>query len=72
MCFRARKEYWKSLKPATGRPQSASMSNPDAWGVTAGSEDLKQHAEATSKEELENVFSKNITGITTCSVKKGM
>lgn len=65
---RARKDYWAGLKPATGRPQSASMSNPDAWGVTAGSEDLKQHAEVTTKEELEKVFSKTMTGITTCPV----
>ena len=42
------------------------MSNPDAWGVTAGSDDLKQHAEVTTKEELEQVFSKTsgiVTGV---------
>ena len=39
------------------------MSNPDAWGVTAGSEDLKQHADVTSKEELEKVFSRKLNGI---------
>lgn len=65
---RARKEYWEHLKPSTGRPQSASMSNPDAWGVTAGSDDLKQHAEVTTKEELEKVFSKSMTGMTKCTV----
>jgi len=61
---RARKDYWENLKPATGRPSSASMSSPDAWGVTQGTEDLKQHEAVTSKEELEKVFSKKMTGIT--------
>ena len=40
------------------------MSSPDAWGWTAGSDELKQHAETTTKEEMEHVFSKKITGIT--------
>jgi len=31
------------------------MSKPDAWGVTKGSEVLKQHAEATTEEELNDV-----------------
>ena len=44
------------------------MSNPDAWGVTQGADDLKQHAEATTKEELEQVFSKT-SGIVTGVVK---
>ena len=70
--FRARKEYWEGLKPATGRPTSASMSNPDAWGVTQGSEDLKQHAEVTTKEELEKVFSKKMTGISCATTGKAM
>ena len=69
---RARKEYWEGLKPATGRPTSASMSSPDAWGVTQGSEDLKQHAEKTTKEELEKVFSKNMTGISCATTGKAM
>ena len=64
--FRARKEYWQNLKPATGRPTSSSMSSPDAWGWTAGSDELKQHAETTTKEEMDHVFSKKITGITGC------
>jgi betaine-homocysteine S-methyltransferase len=63
---RARKEYWQNLKPATGRPTSSSMSSPDAWGWTAGSDELKQHAETTTKEEMDHVFSKKITGITGC------
>lgn len=69
---RARKEYWEGLKPATGRPTSASMSSPDAWGVTAGSDDLKQHAEVTTKEELEQVFSKKMTGISCATTGKAM
>jgi len=60
---RARKDYWENLKPATGRPSSASMSSPDAWGVTQGTEDLYQHEAATTKDELQKVFSKKMTGI---------
>ena len=41
------------------------MSKPDAWGVTAGSEDLKQHTDVTSKEELDKVFSRKLNGIPT-------
>ena len=32
--FRARKEYWQNLKPASGRPHCAALSVPDQWGVT--------------------------------------
>merc|ERR1711879_708048 len=39
---RASKGYWSSHVPATGRPQSAAMTQVDAWGVTQGSEELKQ------------------------------
>lgn len=56
---RARKDYWQNLNPATGRPHSAAFSKPDNWGVTAGSEDLKQKAESTTKEELQKVFARS-------------
>ncbi len=56
---RARRTYWEKLNPSTGRPFSASLSRPDAWGVTKGSEELKQHAEETTETELEEVYHKN-------------
>jgi len=49
---RARKDYWENLKPASGRPFCPSMSCPAQWGVTAGDKLLKQHREATTKEEM--------------------
>ncbi|XP_064474708.1 betaine--homocysteine S-methyltransferase 1-like isoform X2 [Ornithodoros turicata] len=52
---RAFREYWETLKPATGRPFSSAYSQPDNWGVTAGAEELKQKAEDTTKEELEKL-----------------
>ena len=43
-CFhRARKDYWDTLCPCTGRPYSASLAKPDNWGVSRGDELLKQH-----------------------------
>merc|ERR1711953_1046913 len=39
---RASKGYWSAIKPSSGRPESASLSKVDAWGVTQGSEELKQ------------------------------
>ncbi|GIX73065.1 betaine--homocysteine S-methyltransferase 1 [Caerostris extrusa] len=56
---RARRSYWEGLNPATGRPHSAAFSHPDNWGVTAGSEDLKQQAESTTEEQLQKVFQHN-------------
>eukprot|EP00164_Ancoracysta_twista_P000374 GFYU01000512.1.p2 GENE.GFYU01000512.1~~GFYU01000512.1.p2 ORF type:complete len:434 (-),score=143.41 GFYU01000512.1:111-1301(-) len=50
---RASKAYWSTHKPASGRPYNASMCQPDQWGVTAGDEVLKQHAEATTDAEIE-------------------
>lgn len=49
---RAYKDYWKNLKPSSGRPYASSMSKPDCWGVTKGDECLKQHREATTDEEM--------------------
>jgi len=42
---RASKEYWQKLAPASGRPLSPSLSTPDQWGVTQGSEELVQKFE---------------------------
>jgi len=42
---RATKQHWSTIQPSSGRPYSGSMSKPDRWGVTAGDEELKQHAE---------------------------
>jgi len=39
---RASKGYWSKHVPSTGRPLSPSMAQVDAWGVTQGSEELKQ------------------------------
>lgn len=39
---RATKEHWSNINPSSGRPLSASLSKPDAWGVTAGDDALKQ------------------------------
>ncbi|CAN8011979.1 unnamed protein product [Ixodes pacificus] len=52
---RAYRNYWENLKPSTGRPFSSSFSQPDNWGVTAGANELKQQAEATTKEEISNL-----------------
>lgn len=52
---RANKQYWEQLKPASGRPFCSSMSKPDNWGITKGSSELQQHAEKTSKAEMDKV-----------------
>lgn len=54
--FRARREYWETLKPASGRPLCPSLSTPDCWGVTRGDTDLMQQKEATTKEQLKQLF----------------
>ncbi|NXF41095.1 BHMT1 methyltransferase, partial [Nyctibius bracteatus] len=55
---RARKEYWENLKPASGRPYCPSMSKPDGWGVTKGARELMQQKEATSEQQLKELFQK--------------
>lgn len=55
---RANKEYWVNLKPASGRPFCPSLSKPDQWGITQGDQDLQQHQEATSQEEVTAITSK--------------
>ncbi|XP_011479765.2 betaine--homocysteine S-methyltransferase 1-like [Oryzias latipes] len=55
---RARREYWETLKPASGRPFCAAMSKPDCWGISRGHADLMQTKEATSEAQLKAVFDK--------------
>jgi len=55
---RANKEYWVNLKPASGRPHCPSLSKPDQWGVTQGSEALNQHEEATTRAEVVTITNK--------------
>ncbi|KAJ1209399.1 hypothetical protein NDU88_004777 [Pleurodeles waltl] len=55
---RARREYWEKLAPASGRPYCPSMSRPDAWGVTKGAAELMQQKEATTEEQLKELFAK--------------
>uniref|UniRef100_A0A8C0IRS3 Hcy-binding domain-containing protein n=1 Tax=Chelonoidis abingdonii TaxID=106734 RepID=A0A8C0IRS3_CHEAB len=56
--FLARKEYWENLMPASGRPYCPSMSKPDNWGVTKGAADLMQQKEATTEQQLKELFKK--------------
>jgi betaine-homocysteine S-methyltransferase len=55
---RARKEYWQNLRIASGRPYNPSMSRPDAWGVTKGAAELMQQKEATTEQQLRELFEK--------------
>ncbi|KAM8792475.1 betaine--homocysteine S-methyltransferase 1 [Eudromia elegans] len=55
---RARKEYWENLKPASGRPCCPSLSKPDGWGVTKGARELMQQKEATTEQQLKELFQK--------------
>merc|ERR1711962_1864115 len=49
---RAHRDCWEKLNPSTGRPFSAALSNPDAWGVTKGDDILKQQVESTTDEDI--------------------
>lgn len=55
---RARKEYWENLRIASGRPYNPAMSKPDAWGVTKGTSMLMQQKEATTEQQLRELFEK--------------
>jgi hypothetical protein len=55
---RAQKEYWQNLRIASGRPYNPSMSKPDAWGVTKGTAELMQQKEATTEQQLRELFEK--------------
>ena len=56
--FRARRDYWENLKPASGRPDCPLVSKPDSWGVTQGDKDLLQKKEETTDAELKDLFKK--------------
>lgn len=56
---RARRDYWETIKPASGRPTCPAMSKPDCWGVTRGDKDLVQHCEATTDQELSTLKNGN-------------
>ncbi|KAF6730148.1 Betaine--homocysteine S-methyltransferase 1 [Oryzias melastigma] len=58
---RARRDYWESLKPSSGRPLCPSLSVPDGWGVTRGHAELMQQKEATSKDQLKQLFDRSKT-----------
>merc|ERR1711971_1354827 len=49
---RAHRDYWEKLNPSTGRPFSAALSKPDAWGVTKGDDILKQQTESTTDADI--------------------
>ncbi|XP_078531334.1 betaine--homocysteine S-methyltransferase 1 [Lissotriton helveticus] len=55
---RARRDYWEKIAPASGRPYCPSMSMPDAWGVTKGAAELMQQKEATTEDQLKELFAK--------------
>uniref|UniRef100_A0A8C5EFL1 Betaine--homocysteine S-methyltransferase 1-like n=1 Tax=Gouania willdenowi TaxID=441366 RepID=A0A8C5EFL1_GOUWI len=55
---RARRDYWEKLKPASGRPYCPAFSMPDSWGVTKGHADLMQQKEATTQDQLKELFTK--------------
>ena len=56
--FRASREYWETLKPASGRPYSSACSQPACWGITAGDSELKQKTAATTEEEIKKLQNK--------------
>lgn len=60
---RARRDYWETIKPASGRPHCAACSKPDGWGVTQGSEALMQKKEQTSDKEIADLFEKRIAAL---------
>jgi hypothetical protein len=49
---RAIKNYWDGIEPASGRPYSSALSEPDDWNVTQGHKLLSQHTRATTEEEM--------------------
>ena len=59
LSLRARREYWETIQPASGRPLCPSLSTPAGWGVTKGHADLLQHKEATSVQEMKHVVEKS-------------
>jgi len=52
---RARKDYWETLVPASGRPYSSALSKPSNWGVTAGDANLIQQDAETTDEDIKKL-----------------
>ncbi len=50
------KDYWNCLEPASGRPYSPALSEPNEWGITQGHNMLTQHKEATTEAEMVKVL----------------
>lgn len=54
--YRARREYWENLVPATGRPYSSAFSSPQPhFDLIPGHEDFRQQKEMTTEEEVKNL-----------------
>merc|ERR1719199_1973174 len=49
---RATRDHWSTIRPSTGRPESQALSKCDAWGVTAGDEDLRQTTVRSSRTPI--------------------
>ena len=49
---RAKREYWETLQPASGRPLSGACSQPSNWGVTQGDAELVQQTAATDRSQV--------------------
>lgn len=58
---RARRDYWETICPSSGRPFSSSMSKPDGWGVTQGDTDLVQQTDATKDEDINELAKRSMT-----------
>lgn len=53
---RASDGYWATLKCASGRPDCPCTSKPANWGITQGSEGLKQQTDKTDLEQEKQKF----------------
>ncbi|MCL4168685.1 UNVERIFIED_CONTAM: hypothetical protein GTU68_048608, partial [Idotea baltica] len=57
---RASRNYWEKIQPCSGRPYSSALSVPDNWGMTAGDELLKQHAQETTDAEIDDALAQKL------------
>lgn len=54
--YRARKEYWENLVPATGRPYSGAFSPKQPhFDLIPGHDDFRQQTEMTTEEEVKKL-----------------